>query len=1150
MFLFLLLGLIYLIDSTEIIKPDDFLMRKAVYGASAILLSSNSTDIVYYSFSGASISRSYESNIYKVSIHIRTSIPFVSSESSKSKSYPKDRFYYGMFQANSHIYIYGGIDKSQVYNDLWRYDINDDSWKEIIQDDLQLEKFSPRYNFAHTFFTHQNFTYFIILGGLNQEKAALDDCMILKVDENNVISNESCDSFTKCTETGIAGGQLRYYAGKVYLFSGVNFENGEYKYFTDLCLLDFGGRREWERLGVRNQLVKSNNGGSSVYLDSLYYFFGAGRNCDNQGFVSNIYRLNLSSPLDGWSEIKINSKFEVHSFAYIQANDSIIIFGGLSLQGLLSSSSQISLKTLEVKTYEFLSPTKRIGSSLSRVSSNLILFGGESEHFLHNSLWEYNPIISSKASKWTKIRGIQTTPEIRKNNAATSQGDYLLIAGGEKQNGEFLNDFWLFDARYNNWTELVPNDLSERPTGFSLACIILKVPYFYLLGGINNQRDIMKEVWRYDLTLNTMIKMKNLTNQEFPNLYNFGCKYEKSKKWIDGKKTSKQNIFVYFGKNDNTEGLSCGVGRLEIKDSNYKYTQIIYNDKKMQCRSSAAYYYEKDKLMIVGGKGIFGNAFKDIWILEMNETHVVDERKSSFELEDVVHSASFESFNRQLYIISGFGINGHLSPSSASNLIYKVPLNTLLSSSYCDIGFEKINETCQICEKGSFSSKIENQCEKCEPIGTLTTTTGATAGIQCLIQQETVSNDFIKFFEQYLGFNSSDISQAPLYQPPDISLFYIIFLSAIFILLISFILAYKYSKSFYIFLNKKNMLRSRKYKKPKQITEPLLDRKSSLVLHEFVDKKMEEFNEKKQNKKKKNLAMKMRNQFKMKENFGGILTGLLIISVLGIVVYLVTDYIVYNQKEKSELIPTATFKKQFKKFYNKLTVDLVTYPFNYGSCSADLIGSSDLQIKTIVQQNISFTDNTNKTSYCCHIKFMVDKEDLYENDNILINFDRKNIYAKNIFVWVESESSKPGYISLFKQQAKSYPDQSLSGKVPTTFKYLLVPAYFLQESYFISTYNKSGTVVHTNSAPILGSSVQDHHLSVGSSLSVKLDLVGSESGMVTSVYLQIGLFKFISIMLTQVVGLFGIYGGFYILVQMMIKKYKESRKNKALESSE
>ena len=644
-----------------------------------------------------------------------------------------------------------------------------------------------------------------------------------------------------------------------------------------------------------------------------------------------------------------------------------------------------------------------------------------------------------------------------------------------------------------------------------------------------------------------MTKMKNLTNQEFPNLYNFGCKFEKSKKWFDGKKISTQNIFAYFGKNDNTEGLSCGVGRLEIKDSNYKYTQIAYNDQKMQCRSSAAYYYEKDKLMVVGGKGIFGNAFRDIWILKLNETHVVDERKADYELEDVVHSASYESFNRQLYIVSGFGINGHLSPSSASNLIYKVPLNILLSSSYCDIGFEKINDTCKICEKGSFSSKIENQCEKCEPIGTLTTTEGATAGIQCLTQQESVSSDFIKFFEQYLGFNSSDISQAPLYQPPDISLFYIIFLSSMLILLISFILAYKYSNSFYTFFNKKNMLRSRKYKKPKEITEPLLERKSTIVLNEFVHQKIEEYGEKKQQKKKKKLAMKMRNQFKMKENFGGILTGLLLISIIGIIVYLVADYIIYNQKEKSELIPTATFKKQFTNFYNKLTVDLVTYPFNYGSCSADLKGSDGLKIKSVVQQNISFTDNANKTSYCCHIKFMVDKENLYENDNILIDFDRKNIYAKNIFVWVESESSKPGYISLYKQQAKSYPDESLSGKIPTTFKYLLVPAYFVQDNYFISTFNKSGTVVHTNSAPFLGSSVQDHHLSVGSSLSIKLDLVGSESGMVTSVYLQIGLFKFISILLTQVVGLFGIYGGFYILTQMLLKKFKQGRRDKSFE---
>ena len=436
--------------ANDLIYPDDFLLHKSVYGASAIMTSKNASHIIYYSFSGASIADGFESNMHKVTVHFRSSFPFISSQASKSKSFPNDRLYYGMFEAHNYIYIFGGLDKEQVYNDLWRYDINDDSWKEVFPNDLQFEKFSPRYNFAHTYFTHNDSTYFVILGGINQEKAALDDCMIIKVRADNSLAIENCGKFNECTGIGLAGAQIRLYDQKIYLFSGVNFENSEYRYFTGLCSWSFDGGNRWIEEKIKNELVESNNGGHVVYLDHLYYFFGAGRISDGQGYVSSMYKLNLNHICEGWKEVKISGRFEAHSFGYILSNEYIIIFSGLSTGGLLSSSSSISLKTLELKTFDYFSPSKRVGSSLSRISTNLILFGGSSEHYFHNSAWKYNAAHTGRSSKWSKIRGIQTLPEFRKSHAAASQGDYLLIAGGEKPNGNFLNDFWLFDLRYNN----------------------------------------------------------------------------------------------------------------------------------------------------------------------------------------------------------------------------------------------------------------------------------------------------------------------------------------------------------------------------------------------------------------------------------------------------------------------------------------------------------------------------------------------------------------------------------------------------------------------------------------------------------------------------------------------------------------------------
>jgi hypothetical protein len=764
--------------------------------------------------------------------------------------------------------------------------------------------------------------------------------------------------------------------------------------------------------------------------------------------------------------------------------------------------------------------------------------------FTHNSIWNYFVTQNGTASKWNKTQSVQIAPEPRSQHAAAAQGDYILIAGGKKENEQFLNDFWLFDLRYGNWTELVPEKNSERPSGFIWACVSLKVPYFYLLGGLNNQRILSNEVWRYDLTMNSMQKMKTLDNK-FPYLYDFGCKYEKSKEKINGKKHSKQEIIIYFGKKDNIGVLDCRVGRLELRGEKYKFSFLQNPDPSMQCRGSASYHYEKNSLVVVGGKGRQGNGFNDIWLLKLNSTHITTQQKVLYELDRTIHSAYFESFNRFLYIMSGFSMNGILLPSSSSDLIYKISLNDLLNSDLCDMGYEKIEGVCRPCPMGSFASKAGGKCEKCEPAGTLTTTEGATAGIQCLTKRDIMPDGFKDHIEKYLGFNSSDINQAPIYQPPKIEYFYYLYAGFMMILLIAFVLLYKFSERFYVFFNKKNMLRSRKYKDNKLLEAPLLEKRSSVTIREFAKKTIEATASKKEEKLSKRIKRTINNEFKLKESFGGFLTGMLLISMIGIVIYLVFDYTVYNIKEKSELIPTATYKSQFTNFYNNLSIDLVTYPFNYGNCSVDILSSADLNFDIKEETIISFTNSQRQKSFGCHLKLEVNKKDLYESDHLQITFKRKNFYAKNIFIWVESQSSKPGYISRYAQEVKSDPERSLAGSKPTVFKFLLVPAYYSEESYFLSTFNKSGTIVHTDSAPILGSFVQDHHLTVGSSLGVRIDLVGSESCMITSVYLQIGLVKFISILLTQVVGLFGIYGGFYVFVQMVLKKIKKNQMHRS-----
>lgn len=1145
----------------EVIKPEDFLLSKSIYGARTASSYSNSSEIEFYSFSGTLNPDSSQSNMHKIRIKFG-SPPFITSDQSKSKNFPSDRSYYGMFSFNQYIYVFGGMGKDEILGDFWFFDTSEDLWAEVkeIEGNNSDAKISARYDFAFTGFSKENFGFFVVIGGIDEKKSELRDCKLVKVSENNKGRwIQGCGDYTECTGMGLSGAQVKYFDGSLYLFSGVNLEGEEYRYFTGVCKLNVESGGKWERMNIESELVGSNRGGSVIYNSYIYYFFGSTYSASGESYNPYVYAFDLTHPASGWVQLLSNSTAGYDSFNYMLYNDSIFILGGKSKQGVSKSLIQLSLTTGDFKVFSYRSPSRRIGAAFLRSSTTLYIFGGESEFFYHNSLWKYLPSLTpySTKSKWEKALLIQSAPPARKFPASASQGDFLFIAGGISPTNEYYNDFWLLDTRSWKWTQLTPTEDSERPPGFAYACAVLKVPYIYILGGLSNQRIVMKNVWKYDLTKDKIIKMQNFTDEEFPEMLEFGCQYEKWNKWVQGVKKVKESIYVYFGKKNSVESLNCGVGRVDIVNDKYEYINLI-RPNQMLCRSSAAYHYEKQKLVVVGGKGYSGKAYKDIWVLNLNETHVISEEKSEFVLQSPVYSSAFTSFNRNLYMFSGLNSNGNSLVRGSSDLIYKLDLTKILKSSTCDIGFEQVNGTCEICPIGSFSSKTGGYCEKCEPVGTLTTIEGSTAGIQCLTEQDYLSASLIPFIEKSLGFNFSEQDQAPIYQAPNMIFFYLFFGVFMVLALSVFLSVFFTFKDFRMFFIKKNLLREKKLRNKKELVdtknlqEPLLRirRNGSIVMRELAKKTIQDDMKKKEEKRTKKIKMSVKNEFRLRDYAGGFLTGLFIIFVIGILIYLPVDYFNNNKKEKVELIPTATFINQFHTSNNSLGVNLVTYPFNYGDCSVDL-DHSDITSITLKNTTISYLNERNQTiPFACHININLNKSTVYDNDYISINFHNKNIYAKNIFIWIESKSAKPGYISRYMQKVASDKGKSFDGLAPTTFKFLVVPAYFQEEGYFIRNLNNSGLVVHSNQSPLSGSQVFDQHLSVGSSLSLKIWLIGSESSMLTSVYLQVGIVKFLSILSAQIIGIFGAFGGIYLAFQFVRKKMNQRKKRLQREKQE
>jgi Galactose oxidase, central domain len=92
-------------------------------------------------------------------------------ESIKDTSVP-DRINYGsFFDGTNSYYIFGGIGSDGLYNDMWKYHIDDNRWTQI----LNVNPIKSRWFFAYTAFTLDDNLYFAVLGGVGSDTNQLLD---------------------------------------------------------------------------------------------------------------------------------------------------------------------------------------------------------------------------------------------------------------------------------------------------------------------------------------------------------------------------------------------------------------------------------------------------------------------------------------------------------------------------------------------------------------------------------------------------------------------------------------------------------------------------------------------------------------------------------------------------------------------------------------------------------------------------------------------------------------------------------------------------------------------------------------------------------------------------------------------------------------
>ena len=129
-------------------------------------------------------------------------------------------------------------------------------------------------------------------------------------------------------------------------------------------------------------------------------------------------------------------------------------------------------------------------------SQKLILFGGDGS----NDTWSFD----GSTNSWSQLRP-QTSPSSRSDAGFSSDGQHLLLFGGDGACGSFCSDTWLWNGTTGNWGQLTP---AANPPGRYSATLAYDASHQQVVlfggcvasGGFNECADWRDDTWLWNGT--------------------------------------------------------------------------------------------------------------------------------------------------------------------------------------------------------------------------------------------------------------------------------------------------------------------------------------------------------------------------------------------------------------------------------------------------------------------------------------------------------------------------------------------------------------------------------------------------------------------------------------------------------------------------
>ncbi|OMJ69889.1 hypothetical protein SteCoe_32259 [Stentor coeruleus] len=1034
---------------------------------------------------------------------------------SSTTDFPSDRSFYGIVSSYevyegyegyesfnySIAIVFGGLGPNGVSYDFWAYYIDFDYWLEL---NVYLEDSAYDFAYASYYDYDKNLTKIYVIGGINNMNNYL-----LEAYEHTIETEETfqLNDYTECTTIGLAGAQAVYSNNVLYVFTGQYYSyESDLLYYHGLCSLNLNNlENKWVNETIQNTLENSAHGGSCLYKNQIFYFFGSSINYEGFEFSDKIYKLNLDNINEGWKQVEYKCPEDQDcardSFAFICDNNEVTIFGGNTNNGTTNSMFTIDMEALILNSVmiqtEF--PTPRVFATLRQSSTKLLLFGGMNKDEIFNDVWEFEFQTETMSGIWTALAISGSSPLPRYGHAAATQGAFTVYIGGTSEDGRILSDIWILNTISNTWTEIIPSETSDYkiPT-ITRTCAMLDLPKIYFIGGKTYSGSNF-DLWEYDLSINELVRIRKTTSSDI-GTHGHACQLIKNNGTI--------SIYTFYGVKNSMHNLYCGIRKLDMTDKNKITVTVIKNKPDyMRCRENFSFSFNGISMLIVGGEVYPDITLNDIWWIYFFEDDYYEETSEEPLYEALSGSAAL-SFSDMTFIFSGYHDGSFSRNTDISSSLYLLNFD---GYEVCGYGYYLFNNYCESCGTGTYKPTNGGECLTC-PEGTTNDLHAATHISQCV--PCTSGQYFDSKIKECVDcpdgsycpvgssepLNSSVIKAEQQSQPlnfvqPEMGNSLIILGLALGLSIIIFIIIFFTTLLVKITASVHELYRG-DHIVPRGETGYDEDRtKISFV--------------------------------------GGFFTGLVVITIVFNFGLFLINYYHKNEDETRSLVPAVSLIQDQEYINNHLVLEVYMASYREDCSVIPEISSSFFNLTYSHFDEKSIGNN----SYSCTHFIDIDFNELFKSEASIDLFFSS--YTSDISITIFGESGNPDAISSYTQILQSTDGDVFKGIDSNIFSFNIMPAYYNYQTLFGQTYESLGFRISPSYTPEIGSKISLDKIYLSTGFKVTVELIMSESGMTTYRFHIMDPISLLILMVASVPGLIELFGMFLRSYEKLYFKWKK-----------